>query len=110
VLYTAVLGALAEKDSGAVRINPHPVGMVGNQIGLPREFRDPEAVVSVGGKQVQECRGRTLRIAHWDVQLIRGNDPQHWIAKLPPVLVSDRGDFHGARRLGRPEWRGSLAP
>ena len=42
------------------------------------------------------CRG----IAHRDVQLVRGNDAQLRIAKLPPVLMSDGGDLDGARGFG----------
>src|ERR1700735_486727 len=99
MLNSAVLRALTKKDSRALRVHPHPVRMVGNQVGLAREFRDPEAVVGVSGKQGQECRIRICGIAHWDVQLIRGNDPQLRVAKLPPVLVSDGVDLDGARGL-----------
>ncbi len=90
MLNSAVLRALAKKDSGALRVHPHSVRMVGNQVGLAGEFRDPEAVVGVGRKQGQERRSRMRGIAHRDVQFIRCNDPQLRVAKLPPVLMSDR--------------------
>ena len=73
--------------------------MVGNQVGLTREFRDPEAVVGVSRKQGQERRSRIGGIAHRDVKLVGCNDSQLRIAKLPPVLVSDGGDLDGARGL-----------
>src|SRR5271169_6906786 len=100
MLNSAVLRALAKKDSRALRVHPHVVRMVGNEVGLAGEFRDPEAVVGVGGKQGQERRSRIRGIAHRDVQLIRGNNPQLRIAKFPPVLVSDGSDLDGARGLG----------
>src|SRR5437016_784537 len=100
MLNPAVLRALTKKDSGAQWVHPHSVRMVGNQVGLTREFRDPEAVVSVSRKQGQERRSRIRGIAHRDVQLIRCNDPQLRVAKLPPVLVPDGSDLDGARWLG----------
>ena len=54
MLCSAVLRALAKKDSRALRVHPHSVRVVGNQVGLSREFRDPEAVVGIGRKQLQE--------------------------------------------------------
>src|SRR5579862_8202287 len=100
MLNPAVLCALAKKNSRALRVHPYTVRMVGNQVGFAREFRDPEAVIGVSRKQGQERRSRIRGIAHRDVQLIRGNDPQLRVAKLPPVLVSDGGDLDGARGLG----------
>ena len=39
-------------------------------------------------------------IAHRDVQLVRRDDPQLRVAKLPPVLMSDGGDLDGASGFG----------
>src|SRR5450432_2878170 len=38
-------------------------------------------------------------IADWDVQFVGCDDAKLWIAKLPPVLMSNHGDFNGTRRL-----------
>src|SRR4029077_18612845 len=94
VLGSAILRALAEKNAGAVRVHPHAVGVIRNQVGFASELRNPEAVVRVSRKQTQECRSGMTRVTYRDVQLVRGNDAQFRIAKLPPVLVADRGDFH----------------
>src|SRR5207247_9061560 len=87
VLRPAILRALAEKDAGAIRIHPHLVYPIRNQVGFTGKLRNPEAVVSVGGKQLQECWLRTCRIAHGNVQLVCRHDPEPWIPKLPPELV-----------------------
>src|ERR1700747_1421551 len=100
MLNAAVLRTLTKKDSGTQWVHPHSVRMVGNQVGLAREFRDPEAVIGVSRKQGQEGRSRIRGIAYRDVQLIRCNDPQLRVAKLPPVLVPDGSDLDGARRFG----------
>src|ERR1700745_2198135 len=99
MLNSAVLRALAKKDSGAQWVHPNSVRMVGNQVGLAREFRNPEAVVSVSRKQGQERRSGIRWIAHRDVQLIGCNDPQLRVTKLPPELVPDGSDLDGARWL-----------
>ena len=51
VLGAAVLGALTYVNSGFMRIDPHAVGAVGNQIGLAGQFRHPEAVIGVRRQQ-----------------------------------------------------------
>src|SRR5579864_4565629 len=38
-------------------------------------------------------------IAHRDVQFVGGDDPKFWVAKLPPILMSNRGDLYSARRF-----------
>ena len=100
MLRPAILRALAEKDSGAVRVHPHAVGMVRNQVGLARELRNPEAVVGVGGQQLQECRRGMSGIAHRYVQLVGSDDAELGIAELPPELVPDHCYVQGGRRLG----------
>src|SRR6202008_94117 len=49
MLGSAILRALAEINSGLLRIDPHAVRMVGNQIRLTAQPRHPKTVVSVGG-------------------------------------------------------------
>src|SRR5262249_14836830 len=106
VLSPAILGALTQKDACAVRIHPHTVGMIWNQVGFARELWNPETVIGVSRKQLQECRSRIRRITDRNVQLIGGDDPKLWISELPPVLVSDGCDFNG----GGGEWGGPDCP
>ena len=49
VLSPAILRALAEVDSGLLRVDPHSVGMVGNQISLTPQPWNPKAVIRIGG-------------------------------------------------------------
>src|SRR5207248_1531105 len=70
-----------------------------NEVGLSSKLRHPKAVVGIGRKQLQKRWCRMTGIAHRDVQFVGGDDPQLRISKLPPVLMSDRGDLYRARRL-----------
>src|SRR5439155_22761079 len=99
VLRPAILRALAEKDSGASRIHPHTVRVVRNQVGLTAKLRNPEAVVRIGGKQLQECGPGMCGITHGNVQLVCGDDPEAWIPILPPELMPNDGDVYSTRRL-----------
>src|SRR5687768_4528875 len=44
VLRPAILGAVTEIRASLLRLDPHPVDAVGDQVGLPRELRDPETM------------------------------------------------------------------
>jgi len=57
-------------------IDPHAVRMVGNQISLTREARDPEAVVRIRREEPDEGRRRVIVIANRHVQFIRSHDTQ----------------------------------
>src|SRR6201987_3446295 len=48
VLGPAILRTLAEVNADLLRVDPHRVGMVGNQISLTRQPWNPEAVVRIG--------------------------------------------------------------
>src|SRR6266404_2377211 len=50
VLRAAILRALAEIDARLVRVHPHFVYAVRNQICLPGKLRNPETVIGVGGE------------------------------------------------------------
>src|SRR6266478_3820109 len=52
VLCSTVLGTLAKKNTCALRIHPHSVGVVRNEVGLACKLRHPKAVVSIGRKQL----------------------------------------------------------
>jgi len=49
VLGSAVLNTLAEVNSCRLRVDPHSVGVIGNQISLTSQPWDPKTVVSIGG-------------------------------------------------------------
>src|SRR5580658_7986960 len=100
MLDSAILRTLTNEDSCALRVHPHSVGMVWNKVRFAGKFRHPKAVVSIGREQLQERRCRMFTIAHGDVQFVGGDDPQLWISKLPPVLMSNRDYIHSARRFG----------
>src|ERR1700722_11218546 len=51
VLHAAILSTLTEEQASLVRIDPSAVRMVGNQVRLAGETRNPKAVVGVGRKQ-----------------------------------------------------------
>ena len=64
MLRAAVFGTLAEEQPGSVGLEPHVVGAAGNQVGLARQPRHPEAVAHVGRLQRQvdgprRCRRRS---------------------------------------------------
>src|SRR5450432_1367832 len=73
---------------------------VWHKISFTCQFRHPETVVSIGGKQLQERRPGMSGIAHGNVHLVGRNDADLRVAELPPVLVSNHSDFYGIRRLG----------
>src|SRR5882724_72942 len=99
VLCSTVLGTLAKKDTCALRIHPHSVGVVRNEVRLACQLRHPKAVVGIGRKQLQKRWCRMTGIAHRDMQLVGCDDPQLRISKLPPVLMSNRGDLYSAPRF-----------
>ena len=99
MLHSAILCTLAQKDAGALRIHPHSVWVVRNEVRFACKLRHPKAVVSIGREQLEKCWCRMTGIAHRDVQFVGGDDPQSGITKLPPVLMSNRGDLYSARRF-----------
>ena len=98
VLRAGVLCTLAEIDPRLVRVNPHMINPIGDQVSLARQARHPEAVVRVGGEQRQKSWSGLLRIAHRHVQLVGGHKAVLRIPVLPPELVADH------RHLDRAGW------
>ena len=90
MLRSTVLRALAEVQTGLLRVHPRGIGMVGNQVGLTRETGDPEAVIRIGGEQGDESWRGVSRVAYRHVKLIRGHDVQTRIAIFPPKLMANR--------------------
>jgi hypothetical protein len=68
------LRALAEKNAGLVRIHPHVIHAIWDQVCFSGQLGNPEAVVRVGGKQRQKSGHRVGGFAYWNVQLIRSDD------------------------------------
>jgi hypothetical protein len=101
VLGAAVLGALAEVEARLPGLDPHLVPPVGDEVRLSRQARDPEAVVGVGGPQLEEGRGGVGRIADRHVQLVGGHHLEPRVTVLPPELVADRRDHHCPGRARR---------
>src|SRR5258707_153565 len=73
--------------------------MVRNEVSLASKLRHPKAVVGIDRKQLQKRWCRMTGITHWDVQFVGCDDPELRIAKLPPVLMSNRGDLYSSRRF-----------
>src|SRR6476646_9800207 len=81
VLRAAILRALSQVKTRLVRINPHRIHAIGNQIGLARKARNPEAVIGISGSQGEEGRSRMPRVAQRHVQFISCYDLQPGITK-----------------------------
>src|SRR5262245_29017759 len=101
VLSPAILCTLAEKQARFVGIEPRLVWVIRDQVCLSRKLRYPEAVVGIGGEQFQERRCGMSGIAHGDMEFVRGDDAELWIAKFPPKLVPDCDDLHRLCRFRR---------
>lgn len=78
-----------------MRIDPHAIGMVGNQVGFAGEARHPEAVIRIRRQQRDQCRSRVVGVANRNMEFIRSHDSKARITILPPELVSDGDDFDG---------------
>ena len=100
VLRAAVLRALAEEQAGLVRIEPHIVDAVRNQVSFSVELRNPEAVIRVRGEKFEKRRSRISWIADGNVKFVRSDDTERGVAELPPELMTDGDDIHSSGRLG----------
>src|SRR5215471_4709588 len=101
VLCPAVLRTLPEKQARIVRIQPHLVRVIRNQVRLSCKLRHPEAVIGVCGEQFQECRCWMSGVTHGDMEFVRGDDAKRGISKFPPKLVPYCGHLHSPFRLRR---------
>jgi hypothetical protein len=82
-----------------VRVHPHLVYPIRNQVRLPSQFRDPEAVVGIRRQQFHEGGRRVGWVAHRNVQLVCCHDTEFGITEFPPVLVPDDRDVQCSRGL-----------
>src|SRR4051812_23880523 len=82
MLATAILGTLADEQAGLVRLEPHEVGTTRDQVGLPRQPGDPEAMTYVGRFQRQIDGAGLPVLTRRDVQLVRRRE-----GELPAVVL-----------------------
>jgi hypothetical protein len=74
MLDSTVLCALAKINAGLVRIDPHTIRMIGDEVRLPGKTWYPEAVIRIRRKQREESRSWVRRITDRYVQFIRSHD------------------------------------
>ena len=84
-----------------MRIDPHRIFFVGDDVGLAGQPRHPEAVRDVGRLEIEKGRRRALRIAQRNMKLVGGDDAEAGIAELPPPLMRDHVDAERVRRPRR---------
>lgn len=93
VLRAAVLGTLTDVHAGFVRLDPHRVDAIGDEVGFAGELRNPKTVVGIGGNQFDEGGRPVCRVTHRNVELVGGDDAERRIAELPPELMTSGRDF-----------------
>src|SRR5260370_451665 len=89
VFYSAKLRALAEIGPRLQWIDPHFVDMVGDEVCLSTELRNPEAMIDICRHELEIGRRWMIRIANRHVQLVSGHNAKLWISEFPPELVPD---------------------
>src|ERR1700730_11467123 len=102
MLRSAILRALTEVEPSQLRVNPHTIGVIGNEVRLTIQTGNPEAVICVCGEEPDESRGRMSRVTHRYMEFVRGHDLQTRIAVFPPELMAN------GNHLNRVGGRGSL--
>ena len=70
VLCAAILSALSQEKSLFVRVDPHTIRVIRNQIGFTSEPWNPKTVIGIGGQQFDEGWSGMLRVAQRNVQFI----------------------------------------
>src|ERR1700730_14455823 len=98
VLRAAILRTLSQIDSRALRVHPHFIYPVRDQVRFPSKLWYPEAVIGIGRKQFQEGGLGMRRVTDGNVQFVRGDDTERRISELPPELMPNDSYFH---RRGR---------
>ena len=98
VCRAAILRALAQIEARFVRIDPHDIDLVGNQIHLAGQIRHPEAVIDVGRGHGHVGGRGGLRVAGGKMQFIGRNHARGRIAIFPPILMANH---HHVQRVGR---------
>ena len=83
------MSTLAEVQARCLRINPHCVDVIRDEIRLSRQLRNPEAMVNIGGRELEECRFRCRITAHGYVEFVGGDDTVLRVPEFPPKLMAD---------------------
>ena len=84
-----------------MRIDPHRIFLIRDDVSLAGKARHPEAMRDVGRLEIEKGRRGILRIAQRHVQLVGGDDAEVRVAELPPPLMRDDVDAERARRPRR---------
>src|ERR1700722_115539 len=100
MLCSAILRTLAEVETGLLWIEPHGIGVIGNQVGLTAQTRNPEAVIGVRGEKRDKGWARIGRVADRHMEFVCGYNLQARIAVLPPELMADCNLLMRVARLG----------
>ena len=104
VLRAAILRALAEINAGLVRIHPHLVDAIRNQVCLSRQAGEPRSCGPCRRKAASRTWASDGRLADRNVQLVRSDDAELRIAKLPPELMADDSHLNSTLEASeRPE-------
>src|SRR5260370_35612492 len=101
MLGAAVFAALPEISSRDLRIDPHRIFLIRDNVSFACQARHPETMHDVGRLEIEKRRRRTTRIAQRHVKFVGGDDAECRIAKLPPPLMSDHVDAERSRRPRR---------
>src|SRR6266481_9974382 len=83
-----------------MRLDPHVINAIWNQICLSCKTWDPEAVVGSRRSQGHEGRCWMRRVAHRYMRFVGGDHTQGGITEFPPKLMADGDDFDRPGRLG----------
>src|ERR1700730_3017677 len=100
MLRSAILRTLAQVEPSHLRINPHTIGVIGNQVCLTAKTGNPETVVRVCGEERDEGRSRMRRVTSWYMEFVRGHPLQTWRAAVTPELMTDSNHLNRVARLG----------
>src|SRR5262245_1523949 len=101
VLRAAVLRTLPEVHADVVRLDPHAVLSIGNQIRLSRHLWNPETVNGVRRQQRDVRRRGMTGIAQRHVKFVGRDETVLRVPKLPPELMADGGGLGRIRRKVR---------
>src|ERR1700730_17009656 len=100
MLRSAILRTLHEVQPSLLWIEPHGIGVIGNQVSLTAQTRNPEAVIGVRREKGDKGWSGIGRVADRHMELVCGHNLQVRIAVLPPELVADGNHLNRVARLG----------
>ena len=83
VLSAAVLRALTKVHTGFVRLHPHGVDAIGDEVGFAGKLRNPETVIGVRRTQIDEGGSAMRRVADRNVKFVGGDDTKTRDSEIP---------------------------